>query len=127
MTNELSGTVSIIETATNKIAGEVSFTPKGFRPEDITPVGLIMTKNGKTAYIGLGAANHIAVVDVGTRKPTDYVLVGKRPWSLALTGDEKTLFVANGKSDDVSVIDTGSLKVRRSIPAGRVPYGVVVD
>ena len=28
--------------------------------EDITPVGLVMTGDGKTAYVGLGAANHVA-------------------------------------------------------------------
>ena len=126
VTNELSGSVSIIDTATHKVTGELKFEPKGFRPEDITPVGIVMTTDGKTAYVTLGGANHIAVVDVDAKRVDEYVLVGKRAWGAALSRDEKTLFVTNGKSDDLSVVDTPSLKVKRSIPAGRVPHSVVV-
>jgi PQQ-dependent catabolism-associated beta-propeller protein len=127
VSNELSGSVSIIDTKTDKVIGQLDFEPKGFRPEDITPVGLVMTRDGKTAYVTLGSANHVAVVDVASRKVKDYVLVGRRAWGVALSRDEKTLYVTNGKSDDMSVIDTAALKVKRSVPVGRVPYTVVVD
>ena len=65
-----------------------------------------MTKDGKTAYVTLGHAAHVAVVDVPTRKVLGYILVGKRSWGLTLSRDEKTLYVANGFGDDVTVIDT---------------------
>ena len=86
-----------------------------------------MTKDGKTAYVTLGHAAQVAVVDVPTRKVQAYMLVGKRPWGVALSGDEKTLYVANGLSDDISVINLTSRKAVISIPVGRVPYGVLVD
>ena len=86
-----------------------------------------MTKDGLRAYIALGRANNIAVVDVKTREIVDYILVGKRPWGLALTKDETRLYVANGLSDDITVIDTKSLKALTSIPVGRVPYGILID
>ena len=41
-----------------------------------------MTKDGKTAYVTLGHAAHVAVVDVATRKVQGYILVGKRSWGL---------------------------------------------
>jgi PQQ-dependent catabolism-associated beta-propeller protein len=127
VTNELSGTVSIIDTQAHQVTGEVTFRPKGFRPEDVTPVGICMTGDGKRAYVTLGHANHFAVVDVASRRVKDYVLVGKRAWGVALSPDERTLYVVNGKSDDMSVIDTKRLKVMRSVPAGRVPHDVIVD
>jgi YVTN family beta-propeller protein len=124
---ELGGTVSIIDTATNKVVGEIKFEPKGFRPDDLTPVGITMTRDGKRAYVGLGRANHVAVVSVPDRKVTGYMLVGKRAWNVVLTRDEKTLYVCNGLSDDLSVVDTATLKVGRSVPVGRVPYMAIVD
>ena len=39
-----------------------------------------MTRDGKTAYVTLGHATHVAVVDVATRKVLSYILVGKRSW-----------------------------------------------
>jgi len=127
VTSELAGNVSVIDTQDHRVIEEINFEPKGFRPEDVTPVGLVMTRDGSIAYITLGGANHVAVVDVASRKVQDYVLVGRRPWGVTLSRDEKTLYVTNGKSDDLSIIDTASLKVKRSVPVGRVPYTVVVD
>jgi YVTN family beta-propeller protein len=97
------------------------------RQSDVTPVGLVMTKDGKTAYVTLGHAAHVAVVDVPTRKVLSYILVGKRSWGITLSRDEKTLYVANGLGDDVTIIDTASRKAIISIPVGRVPWGIVVD
>jgi YVTN family beta-propeller protein len=93
----------------------------------VTPVDVLITKDGTRAYVALGRANHVAVVDVKSRKILDYILVGKRAWGLALSHDEKTLYVANGLSDDISIVDTESLKVLTSIPVGLVPYGILVD
>jgi len=127
VSNELSGSVTIVDTMTNNVVHEIVFEPKGFRPEEVTPVGLTMTTDGSTLYVGLGRANHIAVVDVADREVKEYVLVGSRAWNTTLNRDESLLYVVNGLSDDVSVIDTDSLKVMKSIPVGRVPYAVLID
>ena len=127
VTNELSGSVSIIDTTTNRVDGSIEFAPRGFRPEDVTPVGMVITGSGTNAYVTLGRANHVAVVDVQSRQVEGYILVGRRAWGLALSRDETVLYVANGLSDDVSMIDTKSRRVTRSVPAGRVPHTVVVD
>ena len=104
-----------------------SFYTQGMRKSDVTPVGIAMTKDGKTAYVALGHAAHVAIVDVAARKVLGYILVGRRAWGLTLSRDEKTLYVANGLGDDISIIDTASRKAKVSVPVGRVPYGVVVD
>ena len=93
----------------------------------MTPVGITMTADGKTAIVGLGRANHIAFVDVASREIQDYVLVGTRAWNTTLTRDEKLLYVVNGLSDDISVIDMASRKVNKSFPVGRVPHTILVD
>lgn len=126
VTNEVGGSISIIDVNEYSVKGKITFTPKGFRPESITPVGMAVTKDGSRAFVTLGTANHVAVVDTRSHDIVDYILVGKRAWGIALSRDEKTLYVTNGKSDDLAVIDVPRLKVVKSIPAGRVPHDVVV-
>ena len=126
-TAELSGEVVIIDRARFVVIGNIPFLPPGMRKADVTPVGLTMTSDGKTAYVTLGHAARVAVVDVPTRKILGYILVGKRSWGITLSRDEKTLYVANGQGDDVTVIDTASRKAKISVPVGRVPYGIAVD
>jgi YVTN family beta-propeller protein len=124
---ELSGDVYIIDREKFAVAGRVEFLPPGMRKSDVTPVGLTMTRDGKIAYVTLGHAPHVAVVDVATRKVRGYILVGRRPWGITLSRDEKTLYVANGFGDDITIIDVGSRTSLVSIPVGRVPWGVAVD
>lgn len=124
---ELAGVVNIIDVETLKLVDDIAFLPTGFRKEQVTPVDLIITADGSRAYVALGRANHVAVVDVAARKVLTYILVGKRAWGLALTTDEKLLYVANGLSDDVTIIDTDSLEAIASVPVGRVPYDVLID
>jgi PQQ-dependent catabolism-associated beta-propeller protein len=124
---EVAGRLDIIDPKALEPVGHVDFAPRGFRREYLTPVDITMTRDGKTAYVALGRANHVAVVDVPTRQVRDYILVGSRPWGLRLNADETILYVANGLSDDVSIIDTKSLRVRKSVPVGRVPYGILID
>jgi YVTN family beta-propeller protein len=88
---------------------------------------MTMTKDGKTAVVALGRANHIAIVDTATKKVKDYVLVGSRAWGVAFSPDEKTLYVANGLSDDLSIVDMRSRQNVRTVPVGRVPHTVIVD
>ena len=127
VTNELSGSVSLIDLGTMKVTGTVEFKPKGFRPEDVTPVGITTTGDGATAFVALGRANHVAVVDVASLDVEDYILVGSRAWNTTLSRDESRLYVANGLSDDISVIDVADARVIKSVPVGRVPYAVLID
>ena len=127
VTAELAGIVNIIDLKTLKLVADIPFLPTGFRKEQVTPVDVLITTDGQRAYVALGRANHVAVVDVPKRKVIDYILVGKRSWGLALTADEKKLYVANGLSDDITIIDTASLKPIKSVPVGMVPYGILID
>lgn len=126
VTNELDASVTIVSTDSHDVIGTIKFEVKGARAADITPVGITMTRDGKRAFVGLGKANHVAFVDVPSRKVTHQVLVGKRAWNVALDKAEQRLWVVNGLSDDVTVVDVAGAKAIKSIPVGRVPYGVVL-
>lgn len=126
VTCELGSSVTIVSTADNAVLATLKFEVKGARAQDITPVGIQMSRDGKRAFVALGRANHVAFVDVPARKVTDLVLVGKRAWNVALDKAEKRLFVVNGLSDDLTVIDVPGAKAIKTVPVGRVPYGVVV-
>jgi YVTN family beta-propeller protein len=89
-------------------------------------VGVRITKDGKLAFVALGPANRVAVVDTATLKVVKYLLVGQRVWQLAFTPDEKYLLTTNGASNDVSFVDVAALKVVKSVRVGRYPWGVVV-
>ena len=127
VTNELGGTVSIIDAATLEIKDEIVFEKRGMREGDINPVQLVMTASGETAYITLGRAMHVAVVDVKTRLVTDYILAGDRVWGAALTTDENFLMVTNGASDDISIIDTRKNVAVKAVAVGRTPHTVRID
>jgi len=86
-----------------------------------------VTKDGTKAFVALGPANRVAVIDAKTFEVEDYLLVGKRVWQLAFTPDQKFLFATNGNSNDVSVIDVERQKVTKSIPTGTAPWGVTVS
>lgn len=124
---ELAGIVNIIDVKSLKLIGDIAFLPTGFRKEQVTPVDVLITKDGSRAYVALGRANHVAVVEVETRHVLKYLLVGKRAWGLALTHDEKKLYVANGLSDDITIVDTEKLTAIKSVPVGLVPYGILID
>ena len=127
VTNELGGTVSIIDTETLEIKDEIFFEKRGMREGDINPVQLVMTKAGDTAYITLGRAMHVAVIDVESRLVTDYILAGDRVWGAALTRDENLLLVTNGASDDISIIDTKKKVAVKAVAVGRTPHTVRID
>jgi len=126
VTCELDAGVTIVSTADNAVIATLKFEVKGVRAQDITPVGIQMTRDGKRAFVALGRANHVAFVDVAARKVGELVLVGKRAWNLALDKDEKRLFVVNGLSDDLTVVDVPAARPIGTVPVGRVPNGVAV-
>jgi PQQ-dependent catabolism-associated beta-propeller protein len=126
VTNELSASVSIIDTEAMAVKDTLNFSIQGVRQNRITPVGIVMSRDGKSAWVALGQASHIAQVDLASKKVLKTVLVGKRPWGLALSPDGQTLYVTNGLSDDMTLVDTASGKALRSVPTGRVPHTPLV-
>ncbi len=126
VSSEVGGTIAVIDPAKHVVKQKIVFEIPGLSKEAIQPIGISFTKDGKRAFVALGPANRVAVIDGETKRVEKYLLVGQRVWHLAFTPDEKYLLTANGVSNDVSVIDVANLKVVKSIPVGPFPWGVVV-
>jgi PQQ-dependent catabolism-associated beta-propeller protein len=123
---EIGGTVTIIDPVKREATRKITFAVPGLRREAIQPVGMAITKDGKTGFVALGPANRIAVVDAASHQVTKYLLVGQRVWHMAFTPDEKYLLTTNGVSNDVSVIDVAALKVIKTIQVGELPWGITM-
>ena len=127
VTNELGGSLSILDAQTFELIDEIYFEKPGMRVEDINPVDFAMTRDSATAYVTLGRARHVAVVDVASREVEEYILAGDRVWGAALTADETLLVVTNGASDNVSIIDTERRVAVKAVSVGRTPHTVRID
>jgi PQQ-dependent catabolism-associated beta-propeller protein len=123
---EIGGTVSVIDNASRQVKHKITFEIPGLRSESIQPVGIRITADGKKAYVALGPANRVAVVNAETYEVEKYVLVGQRVWQLAFTPDQKTIISTNGVSNDITFIDVASDEPIQSVTVGALPWGVVV-
>ena len=123
---EIGGTISVFDVATQTEKAKFGFEIKGVHPDRVQPVGFELTKDEKTAFVALGPANHVAVVNADTFEVEEYILVGKRVWHMDFSPDGKLLFTTNGVSGDVTVIDVESREPIKTIKVGRFPWGAAV-
>ena len=126
VSSEIAGTVTVLDTATRQPKTTITFQIPGVTREKIQPVGIIIDHQHEKAYVALGPANRIAVIDAKTFKVNHYLLVGQRVWNLAFDSKQKHLVTANGGSNDISIVDLQSQKVLRSVAVGQGPWGVVI-
>jgi len=127
VSSEVGGTVSVIDNATRQVTHKITFDIPGLRSEAIQPVGVNITADGKKAYVALGPANRVAVVNTQTYQVEKYILVGQRVWHLAFTPDQKMVISTNGISNDVTFIDVATDEPIQSVTVGALPWGVVVQ
>jgi YVTN family beta-propeller protein len=132
VSSEVGGTISVIDTSnwddpkSWKIKQKISFEVPGVRPEQLQPVGMDFSLDGKLMFVPLGPSNRVAVIDTATKEVKEYILVGQRPWHGEMAPDGKKYYVANGLTNDMTIIDVESLKAEKSVPVGRLPWGVAI-
>src|SRR3546814_1527499 len=90
---------------------------------DVCSSDLILEDRSK-AFVALGPANRVAVIDAKSYEVIDYILVGQRVWQLALSPDETKLFSTNGVSNDITMIDVEGEKAQKSVAVGSYPWGI---
>ena len=80
VSSELGGTVSVIDPVKHVVTHKIAFEVQGLRAEAIQPVGIQFTRDDATAFVALGPANRVAVIDTKTYK------VKKSCWSASASG-----------------------------------------
>ncbi len=85
VSSEVGGTISVIDPVKHVITHTITFEVPGLAKELIQPVGIRFSADGKLAFVALGPANRVAVIDQATKKVLKYLLVGQRVWQLGLT------------------------------------------
>lgn len=126
VSNELNGSVSIVNTKSFKVFKNIKFSVKGIKDQNVTPVDFAYSPKQEKVFVTLGSANHVAVVNTRSYDIEKYILVGIRVWGADLSKNEKELIVTNGNSDDISIINLEKLVTTSSIPVGKTPHTVRV-
>ena len=115
--NEGSGTVSLIE---GNIV--VATIPVGNRPR-----GLVVSKDGRRAYVALGKDDAVAVIDIPTKRVVDRIPVGTDPEQVGLSPDGRIIYVSNEALDSATAVAVDGHTVKFRVAVGKEPEGVSVS
>jgi YVTN family beta-propeller protein len=122
-----SNTVSVIDTATNKVVGPPIALGTG-----TGPVAVAVTPDGTHACVANTGTGTVSVIDTATNTvltgPGFPIPVGTGPDGIAVTPDGTQVYVTNAGAGTVSVIATATNKSVATIPvsAGSVPGAVAI-
>ena len=127
ITSENGAVVSVADGTTAQHLADITIPEISGAPTAPRPMGIVFSADEQRAYVSLGRAGAIAVLDVPHRGVEKIITgVGARPWGIAVSADGRTLYTANGPSGDVAVIDIAAGRVTRQIAVGGSPWGVAV-
>jgi YVTN family beta-propeller protein/VCBS repeat-containing protein len=129
--NRGSGTVSVVDAATNKA---IDLNPATTTTIDAITVGsapqqIVINGDGTRAYVTNFSSNSVSIIDTTTNKvvdanpatqAVDAIAVPSTPIGVAISKDGSLVYVANG-NDRVSVIDTKTMKVVNTIQIDTAP------
>jgi YVTN family beta-propeller protein len=125
VSNETTGTVSVIDLATAKVVKSITTGGHLSHPEAIA------APKGRRAYVSIANQDRVAVLDTKKLKLVKYVEtgakagIGTNPNALAFY--KNRVLVSEGGADLISVIDAKRLKIKGRIPTGRYPTDVRVS
>lgn len=121
VSNEASGTLSVIDLELGKKLQDITVGPPLSHPQ-----GIVIDSSGKRAYVALSAMDEVVVVDLQLRRVERTISVGRSeglgtlPVALSLSPDESHLFVAES-----GVAAIGVIRVPTSGPETELDWKVV--
>lgn len=107
------GEVWAIDTESHAVVAKI---PVGKHPAHV-----VLTPDGRFAYVTNGGENTVSVVDTEARRVTATIPVGAYPHGIRISPDGREAYVANLKGGTVSVIDLREGKEVAQIPVGKGP------
>ncbi len=99
----------------------------GSVPVGSKPTGVVLSKDGRLAYVANSGGGNVTVVDAWSMAPIGILPVGAGPQKLAITPDGRRIFVTNKGSSTVSVIDPMANAVVGTVSVGKSPLDVKVS
>lgn len=133
VTNQGQNTVSVIDTATNKVIHTVNLmAPSDPALRGEGPAGVAITPDGRYIYVANTVSQNVTVIDALTNTIIKAVALppGSNPVGVAVVkksgGTQFEVFVANSGSNKVSVIDTATQAIKATAYTENGPYGVAV-
>jgi YVTN family beta-propeller protein/autotransporter-associated beta strand protein len=120
ITNNVSGTLSVINTETQTVVGQPITV-------GVQPFGVAATPDGRFVYVTNVVNGTVSVISADTNLISSTIPVGTRPFGIATSSDAQFAYVANSFDHTVSVINTATNTVVGSpIPVGNQPFGIAV-
>ncbi|HWT03159.1 MAG TPA: cytochrome D1 domain-containing protein [Pyrinomonadaceae bacterium] len=110
------GSISIIDTATNKVKETVKVGE--------VPIRVKFTPDGRRVLVSDAKANQLIVLDAATRKEVKRMAADGVPVGILITPDGRRAFVAAMQANKVLVVDLEKLEVTGSIAPGDGPDGM---
>lgn len=110
------GSISIIDTATNKVKETVKVGE--------VPIRVKFTPDGKRVVVSDAKAGQMIVLDAQTRKELKRITVGGVPVGILITPDGTRAFVAAMQANKVLVVDLEKLELSTTIEPGNGPDGM---
>jgi DNA-binding beta-propeller fold protein YncE len=126
VSNEASGTVSVINLSSRTKLGDVDLGHLAH------PEGITIDRLGRRAYVAVANADRVAVLDIASRSTVGSLSTarssgnGTSPVALALTPDNEGLIVAESGADELSVFRTDDGSLAGRIPTAAYPADVQV-
>jgi YVTN family beta-propeller protein len=128
VTNWSSASVSVIDTATNRVVGRVAV---GANPNDMT-----LADDGRL-FVACSGDNTVQVIDTHSLAVTEKIATtlhprapeGSTPDALALDKRRGLLYVANADNNDLAVVDIkkpGRSEVKGFVPVGWYPSALAI-
>ncbi len=114
--NSGSGTVSVIDTATDAVVATVTV--------GTSPVGVAVSPDGSRVYVANENSDTVSVIDTATDTVAGTVNVGTFPVGVAVSPDGSQVYVADDVGNTVSVIDTATDTVAATVAVGTSPLSL---
>ncbi|HEX8459704.1 MAG TPA: cytochrome D1 domain-containing protein [Pyrinomonadaceae bacterium] len=115
--NRADGTVSVIDTATNKV---VETLPKFAQ----LPFRVAFTPDGKRVLIPDPVGGELVVFDAATRKETKRIKIEGGTVGVTVASDSKRAFVCLQDLNSVAAVDLEKLEVTGKVETGKGPDGI---
>lgn len=120
VTNWCSGTMSVIDTRTARLAATI---PLG----GAFPRGVAVTANSRTAFVALMGSHRIVRVDLATKRVSTFAHTGNGPRHIVISPDGRYLFVTNNNSGTVSKVDASTGTVLKTVSTGSKPRSMAIS